>query len=208
MASEKEILELSIAFAKYIPLLAGTAGIKNTRLLTARVVKLDAEDEKNRVCSVESILDNETITYDNVNLSMEQNDGLIEIPAIDSTVLVACMPDGELYIFECSDIDKLICVIDGSNKFVFDATAFVFNGGTFGGMAKTAVLATKFNNAENRINLIATDLLAIATAAAATSSIPVTGTTLAGFINSAISNILVPLTLTTQTEIEDTKITH
>lgn len=192
-----QIMELASAFARYIPVLAGTAGMKSTKFLTGTVKSVD---ESNRTCKVEGILDSEAITYNEVNLSMERNDGFIKIPAVDSTVFVARMPDGETYVIECSDIDKIICVIDGSNKFVFDATAFVFNGGTFGGMAKTGILETKLNNLENGYNDLVTKFNAHVHVLALSA-----GTGTAASTAAPETTVLIP---TTQAEISDNKIKH
>lgn len=153
MQDSKQIQELALAFAKYIPILAGTAGMKNTRFFTGEV-KTVTEDE--RTCSVEGVMDNETITYNDVNLSMERNDGVIEFPSIGSTVMVAKMPDGETYIVRGSDIDKWLCYIDTDNKLEADVNGFVFNNGNFGGLVKVFDLVNKLNAIESDLNTLKT----------------------------------------------------
>ena len=157
---QDNVNELAAAFTRFIPVLAGTSGMKSARFFTGIVTELTQEMEDNRVCSVKGVLDNEEIVYSDVNLSMERNDGFIEIPAIDSTVLVAKLPDGETYIVKCSDVSKIICVIDGSNDFTFDSNGFIFNGGTLDGMVKVNSLVTRLNNAENKLNSILNTFIA------------------------------------------------
>lgn len=205
MQESNQIQELALAFAKYIPILAGTAGMKNTRFFTAEVKSVNIND---RTCSVEGVMDNEAMVYNDVNLSMEANDGVIEFPAVDSTVMVCKMPDGETYVVRTSDIDRWLCYIDSNNKLEASINGFIFNGGTFGGLVKSTPLTGALNDIESRVNLIAVDLAAIATAAGATGTTPVTGTSLAAFINAAIANIVTPLTPTVITNIENLKIQH
>ena len=81
-------------------------------------------------------------------------------------------------------------------------------GDQYGGIAKTEPIATSLNALENRVNLVAADLLAIATAAAATTTTPVTGSSLAGFINAAITNISTPLNITMLSTITNDTIKH
>lgn len=200
--------DLAAGFAKFIPILAGNMGMKMTRFFTADVTALSQEDEDNRVCSVKGILDNEEIEYTDVNLSMERNDGIIEVPAIGSTVLVGKMPDGELYIVKCSDISRWIVYIDGSNSLVFDSNGFVFNGGLNDGLVKINSLITKLNAVETRDNDIVLALTALATACNAAGAVPLTGTALGGLITTAIASIITPLSLTVKANLENPKIKH
>lgn len=195
--NDAQILELATAFQKFIPILAGTAGMKATRFLTAEVKSVD---EDNRTCVAVGVMDNEEITYNDVNLSTERNDGVIEIPAIDSTIMIAKMPDGETYVIKCSDVTKWICFIDSGNKLEFSSSGWVWNGGSLGGMAKTAALATQLNNVENKVNSI---LLVLGT-----TWVPIANDGGAALKTLCVPPLTTPLTTTTQAGIEDTKIKH
>lgn len=182
--------------------LAGTFGLKNSVPVTAKVLSVD---EDNRVCTVETILSKGTVTLSNVNLSAEKNDGLIQIPAIDSTVIVLKMPDGQNYVIGFSDIDKLVCFIDGENNFEFDSSGFIWNGGLLGGMAKTQVLAAKLNVLETQENAFKIAVAAMLLAAGASPGTPVTNAALAAYFTTYNVTAIIP---TTQSEIEDNKIKH
>lgn len=133
-----EIREIREAILK----IAGLDKIKLTEILIGEVKTVD---EDNRSCSVESSVDNGNITYSSVGFISENNDGFIRVPAIGSTVLFAKMANGEQYILVYSDITKVICYIDSSNKFEFNSTGFIWNGGTFGGLIKIDNLKTQWD---------------------------------------------------------------
>lgn len=143
--------EIQIAIQK----LAGTFGIKPSSILLGEVQSID---ENNRQCSVLSQIDAGTITYDSVNLSAERNDGLLQLPAVGSTVIMVKFPDGDLYVIGWSDLDKFSCFIDSSNHFDFDTNGWVWNGGTLGGLVKVVALTTKLNNLENKLNDLITGI--------------------------------------------------
>jgi hypothetical protein len=197
--NEQDIRALALAFSRYIPVLAGTAGMKATRFMTGDVKSVSETD---RTCVIESVLDNETVTYSDVNLSAEQNDGFIQVPAVDSTVIAAVMPDGEAYILAFSDIDKVICFIDGSNKFIFSSAGFVVNDGSLGGLIKITDLTNELNT---RLNLIKTatlaGLTAIDTAIAALGAPANVGATAWNAAIASYSNL-------NKTAYEDNKFTH
>lgn len=198
MDSDKQIQDLAIAFARFIPILAGTSGVKATRFLTGEVKSVDAD---NRVCSVEGIMDNETIIYNDVNLSPERNDGFILIPAVGSIVIIARMPDGESYVLLTSDIDKLICFIDASAKFSFSlADGFVFNDGIFGGLVKVANAVSAISSLENKLN----DLLLVL----GTAWVPVPNDGGAALKVLCVPPLTTPLTVTTLPDLEDTAVKH
>lgn len=194
--------ELQIAIQK----LAGTFGLKFTKVFTAKVTAVDSSgDDEERACTVEAILAESSVTIEGVHLSVERNDGFIQIPAVDSTVLVAQTPDNECYVIGFSDIDKVICVIDSTNKYEFSTDGFIWNGGLFGGMAKTGVIATKLNTLEALENAMKVIISAILTAGSGSPGTPVTNGSLAAYFNAYNVTPIVP---TTQAEISDNKVKH
>ena len=120
--------------------------------------EVTAVDEDTRTCSLTSTVDKRTIDYSDVRLSAENNDGLIQIPSIGSTVVFIKMPNLENYVISFTDIDKLICYIDSNNYFEFSSSGFVFNGGTLDGMVKVNSLVTKLNNIETLLNKFVTNI--------------------------------------------------
>lgn len=193
---DKGVMELATAFKKFIPLLAGMKS-NNTRFFTAEVI--EAPDEDNRTCKVRGVLDGSEMEYSGVNLSMERNDGVIEVPAVDSTVLVCRTPDGELYVIKCSDISKWIVYIDNQNSFVFDSSGFILNGGLYGGFVKVGELVIKINALENLVNSILTALK--------TTTIPLapSGTYPFAPLYAAL-NVIAPIT--TEFDLENTAAKH
>lgn len=139
--------------------LAGTFGKKPTAIITANVTSVQ-EDE--RTCSAETVLAEATIKLTGVLLSAEQNDGLILFPAVNSTVIVAMMPDGENYCIAFSDIDGVICYIDQNNSYKFDANGFVWNSGALGGLINIVQQTAKLNllvtELQAQLTLIATGI--------------------------------------------------
>lgn len=140
-----------------------------------------------------------------VKLNAEANDGFLIVPSIGSTVMVANSTRNGYYVYMYSDIDKVSCVIDGSNSYTFDKNGFVFNSGAFGGMAKTGVIAAKLDVLEGEVNTLKAVIAAILNAGASAPLIPVLQGTLAAFFS---GYNVVPLTPTTQIEISDNKIKH
>lgn len=122
--------------------IAGTLGLKPTQVISGNVESVDEDD---RTCDVTAILSKGEITLSDVNLSAEQNDGLVQIPAVDSTVIIAMMPDGENYCIAFSDIDAIICYIDGNNSFRFSSSGFILNGGLLGGLINIDAQTAKLN---------------------------------------------------------------
>lgn len=177
------------------------AGVKSFKGCSFFMGTVTSVDEDNRQCDVESTLDGETVAYSDINLSPERNDGFIQIPAVDSTVFCVRTPDTEAYVLAFSDVSKIVCFIDSTNKYEFDTNGFIWNGGSFGGMAKTGVLATRLNLVENKVN-------AILTAIGATwIPVPNDGGAALKTLFAAVP-LASPLSNTTQAQISDDKIKH
>lgn len=141
--------------------LAKTFGVKPTVIVTGDVKSVNKDE---RTCMVETVLSEATITIE-VNLSAEQNDGYILFPAIDSTVIVAMMPDGENYALAFSDIDEVLCYVDDQNSYTFNANGFVWNNGTKGGLINIVQQTLKLNalvsELQAQLALIATGITGV-----------------------------------------------
>jgi hypothetical protein len=140
-----------------------------------------------------------------VKLNSEANDGFMIVPKVGSTVLVATSSRNDYFTIMYSDIDKVVCVIDNSNSYEFSSSGFVWNGGNFGGMAKTGIISTKLDTLEAEINNLKAVIAAIITAGTSLPMVPVLQGTLAAFFS---GYNIVPLIPTTQIEISDNKIKH
>ena len=164
---------------------AGTAGIKKAEFYIG-TVKTVAEAD--RICTVELIDCEGDLTVE-ASLSPEDNDGFILVPAVDSTVQACIYADNSCYISMWSDIDKVICVIDSENKFVFDKNGLILNDGLNGGLINITTLTTDLNTLVTTLNSNLTPIAAAITA--------LTGT-----------YVPVPAVPFIQTSFEDTKIKH
>jgi hypothetical protein len=152
-------------------------------------------------CKVESVNINDKTCYcipingdadiPNVRIMAQNEKGFLLVPKVGSVVIISFLTDSDAYISMVSEVSEI-----------------QLNGDNYDGLVKINDLVTKLNNAENRINLIVTDLQAISIAAAATTTAPVLGSTLAGFINSAIANLAVPLTPTIKIDLENNTVKH
>ncbi len=175
--------------------LAGVTGLKQTGFFVGEVTAVNEDD---RLCTVVSTLDEESITYDDVNLSPERNDGMILIPALESSVICARMADGNVYVLNCSDVEKVLCYIDSSNYFEFSSSGFIWNGGAFGGMTKTLVLKAELDKVNAQLQAVI---------AALTTWTPAAGDGGAA-LKVATATALVGKPAGVFTGIEDTKIKH
>lgn len=131
--------------------LAGTWGKDYMNVIVARVVSVD---EDTLTCSVDPINDSSTVTIDNVLLSAEANDGLIQYPSNDSIVLVAYGVKQQPFILMFSDIYKCRITI-GNCDFYIDKDGIKLHGDNYGGLVKVDDLVDKINTLENTINQIA-----------------------------------------------------
>lgn len=188
--------------AQAIQQLAGTFNRDWAEILLCTVT---AVDEDNFTCTCDSLTGEAVTEGITVKFNAESNDGFSVVPAVDSTVMVANSTRNGYYIFMTSDIQAVVCVIDGQNSFRFDSSGFKWNDGLFGGMAKTPVLTSKLNALETVANQLIATAATIQAFASGSPTTPVTNGTL-GTMFAAIG--LVPLVPTTQIEIEDNKIKH
>jgi len=154
------------------------------------IAKIVSVDDVAQTCEVSFFDDEPNLT--GVKIQQVSNTyGLYIKPSVDSIVIINYTDPINAYISLTSQVDEII-----------------FQNGTNEGLVKVVELTNNINTRETRINAIVTALQAIATAAALTTSAPVTGTSLASFINTAIAGILTPIPTTTQSSLENDKFKH
>lgn len=119
--------------------------------------------------------------------------GFVIIPKVASVVTVSFLNDATGYVSQFSTLDEI-----------------QLNGVNYRGLVKVDDLVSKLNALETRVNLIATDLLAIATAflTPPNDTTPQTGATIGAIMNAAIVNISTPLTPTIRANLENTTVKH
>lgn len=100
-------------------------------------------DIPSRTCTVLPIGGDAVTEIENVQLMGEVDDGMLLIPAIDSTVIVTYSTKNIPYISLYSQLQKVVMVgIDGIQ----------FQGGELGGMAIVAKLVAQYNKLESAFN--------------------------------------------------------
>ena len=166
--------------------IAGTWGKDYINVIVARVIK-DSINETTLTCSVDPINDSSNVTIDNVLLSAEANDGLVQYPSANSIVLVAYGVKQQPFILMFSDIDKCRITIDQCDFFI-DKNGIKLFGDNFGGLVMVQALVNKINRLENTFNLHIHS-----------------GGTISG---STGPSSLQVLPLTTQQDLENTKVKH
>lgn len=128
--------ELSEAVQK----LAGTF-LKD--FLSVMACTVTAVNEESQTCNCTPIGGDSTTELQNVLLTAEENDGLLLIPEVGSTVLVAITKRNEPFVLMFSNIAKVIIVA---------STAIQFNDGSLGGLIKIQNLVDRINNLEKAFN--------------------------------------------------------
>jgi len=116
-------------------------------------------------CSVESVnvgartcncvaIDGEGVTeVINVQLMAEVDDGMLLVPTVGSTVMVAFSKRVLPFVVMFSQLDQIV-MISGSSVVTIQDGSIQFNDGSFGGLIKISQLVTKLNNLENDLNKI------------------------------------------------------
>lgn len=140
-----------------------------------------------------------------VRLQAQVENGWALIPKDGSIVTVTMLNQTAGFVSQVSEIDKIVGYVDSGNRFVFSTSGFIWNDGTFGGMAKTGVIATKLNTQETAENALKIIISAILSAGSSSPATPVTNGTLAAFFT---GYNVVPIVPTTQAEISDNKVKH
>lgn len=114
---------------------------------------VNSVDEVAGTCDVTPITEGDDTPIPGVLLKAENNDGLMLVPDVDSTVIVGMTIKKKCFILLCEDISKFLLVIGDSKLEVTDGL-FSFNGGTLDGMVKVNSLVTKINALETLVNNI------------------------------------------------------
>lgn len=160
--------------------LAGTWGKDFVSIIESEILSVD---ETTRTAIVKP-LSGDYVSDLTVNLLASPNDGMILIPSIGSTVIVAMTNKNDYFVVQFSDIDKVRITI-GEFEILMTENELLLGDGSLNGLVKVSDLVTKLNNLENKVNTIITWGLTV-------TPIPLPPTT--------------PLTPTIQSELENTKI--
>lgn len=166
------------------------AGTFQKDIVSIFVCNVDSVNEAARTCDCTAISGDADTQIPGVQLMAEVNDGMLLIPAIDSTVIVALSTRNTAFVLMYSDLDKVK---------IITATLTQFNDGSFEGLVTVSSLTEKLNNLEDLVN----DLIS-----KYNTHIHTGVTTGAGSSGTTPQTEPDSLTPTTQSEIENTRITH
>jgi|SRR6185312_16019029 len=94
------------AIQRAVQILAGTY---DKDLLSFEVAKVQSVDTQNWLCSAQLVSSNVQTVYNNIQLTSEKtSNGFIQVPKINSNVILAITWRNEVYVFMCSEVDALV----------------------------------------------------------------------------------------------------
>lgn len=171
--------------------------------------EVTAVDIATRTCTVVSSSLGADTEFANVQLMAESADGLLYVPKVGSAVLVADPKVLDPYVLLWSELDQILYVIGNTSFKVVDGLT-TFNGGELGGLLKIVPTLSAINAMQNDINKLKVDLLALNATLTALGGTPITGTAWSGaFTGAQLATYGAQLlTVTTRSDIEDTKVKH
>jgi hypothetical protein len=165
-------------------------------IVSADVVSVN---EAARTCVVNTTGSKDNVQLESVQLMAALDDGLLFIPVIDSTVLVAYSAYNRSFICLYSAISKVLFITGNSIIQLIDGK-ITFNDGSYGGMVEVGNLVIKLNNLENVVNDFASKFNSHTHALALTSG---TGTS----APTTVPETTV-LTATQRADLENLKVVH
>ena len=129
------------------------AGMDGYDKLFIEDMEVNSVDEDSRTCICSSI--NGVASFNNmeVRLMASIDDGLLRLPTVESTVIVAYSTHTLPFILMYSSIDKILCIVGDQSYTLIDGST-VLNDGSFGGMAKVPELVGRLNKIENGLNAL------------------------------------------------------
>jgi len=143
----------SAQITELIQKIAGTYGKANVKLFDAEVVSIDIEK---RICIVNSL--DGSIEGITVRIMLDQSDGDMSVPEIESTVTVAMTDFTDPYLVKSTWLDEKLFVV-GNQSYNIKKDKQIFNDGAYGGIPKiidsedsNAGLLKKLNNLEKLFN--------------------------------------------------------
>ncbi len=94
------------AIQRAVQILAGTY---DKDLLSFEVAKVQTVDTQNWLCSAQLVSSTVQTIYNNIQLTSEKtSNGFIQVPKINSNVILAITWRNEIYVFMCSEVDALV----------------------------------------------------------------------------------------------------
>jgi beta-mannanase len=159
MSGNRQIIEA-------VQRMTGTQLSDSVKVLAATV---DTVDEARRTCTVTTVSSQGSVTIENVQLMASIDDGILMVPAVDSTVIIAYSTFNQPFVVLFSGLEKVLIVggennasvqIDGDGlileiadtKLTIEDGKMTLNDGAMGGLVKVIELTQKLNALENKVN--------------------------------------------------------
>lgn len=168
---------------------------------------VDDVDEAARTCSCTLVNGSSDISLDVVNLMAESNDGLLRIPAKGSSVYILSFANGTPWVDVFSEVDKIFYVV-GGNTLLMDSTGMYLLGKKYGGIPQVTPSVKAWNDLQNDVNNLKQLFQTLATGPCVTTTpgdpdgfFVLFGATMASYISQQ-------LTVTQQSDIENTHVQH
>lgn len=114
-------------------------------------------DEESGLCEVERD-DLPTLYNVRLNAVVSGSQMFMQIPSLESFVIVAEISDGGQAVIMTSSIDKIIAQVSDDISMVMDKNGIVFNDGKLGGLIKIDDLINRLNTVEKDLNTIKTSI--------------------------------------------------
>lgn len=171
----------------------------NASMVMCEVVSVD---EAKRTCNVTTISNDVELEIPDVMLQASVDNGFIIVPSVGSNVIILNQEKIHPCVVMYSSVSKVLAI----------QPLWQFNKGDNAGMVKVIELTQKLNAVENDLNnlklLLQTMVNAMLSATSGAPTSPVLNSVLSGYFSPLLPYTTQVITPTTQTEIEDTKITH
>jgi hypothetical protein len=175
--------------------IAGTAGQDHINIEDMTVVSVD---EQTRTCICSSVNGDAGVTNMEVRLMACVDDGELRIPAVDSAVVVCYSLRNAPFILMYSAIDKVVKIVGNSGYSIVN-DKLQLNDGQMGGLVKVEPSVAALNALQNDLNNLKSILNAWSPA-------PNDG---GAALKLALASYMTnTLTVTQQSDIENTNITH
>lgn len=128
--------------------IAGVDQMGNVSLVLCSVVSVN---EANRTCTVTTISDEAETTIEDVKLMAEDDDGVLLLPATESTVIMAFSDKIEPFVMFYSEI-QAVNIIAVNSSLDIREDKIKLNDGSYGGLIKIVDLVNRINSMENAYN--------------------------------------------------------
>jgi hypothetical protein len=188
--------------AELVQQVAGTYGISPVQVMTCEVTAVSSGE---RTCTVSPLTDN--LEPFSAQLMADIDDGILILPTIGSTVKIMLSEIITPTVIQYSAIDEILIVSGGAAIKVY-SSGVELQGVDYGGMMKVTPSVKAWNDLQNDVNNLKSIFTTIVATPLVTSAVGTPDAFYAAFASNIASYITAPLSITTETQIENTKVKH